>query len=584
MRKVLGASLMLVLAACGKNEEPVAPVDAGQVGPPDYGFLDTGMIIPVDAGFPDNGGYPDAEPDAGPIDTGVEPDAGQPDTGPPPPQAVTITGRVTKLGAYLAGVNDYVGEAQILAYGVVPRVTGASNPQGEYTLENIPTNGQFILAASKQGYNQTYTAVTTTTENIANQRLYSTEAAWLGAIATTHNVNLVTPAACQTAALMGEQCLYAAIVGRINDDGTAGNGTVRPVAGVAREEFTITYGAQNQPWYVRGPYFLNYDGTPNAANLTSVNYQDGQGNYRGGLFVTFVEFPINGNVSRTFQISIRHAYQGGYRYFGPVQVSAFRAPGAAVTWATIPETGLAPPVPVENIDFDTQIYPLLRTVDQGGLGCQGCHTNQNGAIPSGGMNLYGGPDVAYASLNPQTYPQRVNLQNPAASYVLVRPLYEADGVQDHPIYAFASDQDPAYRLIYTWIQEGAIRNVPQPPVSFYNEIRTLLYRPTAQGGAGCYACHVNGVNAQNAPGGFYMGGNGNELYERLVNTAPTDPGPYAEPYRINKATYPERSLVLTKPLFGNNLNHPVKIFYDAADPRYQTIYRWIVEGYQNDTP
>jgi hypothetical protein len=169
------------------------------------------------------------------------------------------------------------------------------------------------------------------------------------------------------------------------------------------------------------------------------------------------------------------------------------------------------------------------------------------------------------------------------SLVLVKPLYEAIGQQDHPIFAFASEQDPAYQLIYTWITQGGVRPmVPPPPVSFVTSIRPLLYQSTANGGAGCYACHVDGVNANNAPGGFYMGGNAQDLYNALTNTAPSDNGGSGEPYRVNKMNYPERSLVLINPLSGNPEPHPVKIFSDNADPRYQLIYRWIAEGYQNN--
>ncbi|MEL7368907.1 MAG: hypothetical protein AAFN74_08355, partial [Myxococcota bacterium] len=141
-------------------------------------------------------------------------------------------------------------------------------------------------------------------------------------------------------------------------------------------------------------------------------------------------------------------------------------------------------------------------------------------------------------------------------------------------------------LIYRWIDEddGQRNNNNLPPVSFYNDVRPLLYLPSGDGGAGCYACHVNNVDEDNAPGGLYMGGDGNDLYEALVNTAPNNAGPFDEPYRINRNEYPERSLLLTNPLFGDAEPHPVKVFNNAADTRYQLIYRWISEGYTNDTP
>jgi hypothetical protein len=138
-------------------------------------------------------------------------------------------------------------------------------------------------------------------------------------------------------------------------------------------------------------------------------------------------------------------------------------------------------------------------------------------------------------------------------------------------------------LIYTWITEGATRNVVLQPVSFANEIRPLLYNQVAQGGMGCRNCHYDGVDALTAPAGFYMGGGAQGLYDELTAEAPADNGLTGEPYRINKtAGQTDKSLVLINPLFGNAEPHPVKIFSSNADPRYALVYRWITEGYQNN--
>jgi hypothetical protein len=260
-------------------------------------------------------------------------------------------------------------------------------------------------------------------------------------------------------------------------------------------------------------------------------------------------------------------------------VQAFRGPGGAVNYANIPETGIIVQPPPVNIDFDTQVYPLFLPVPQGGLGCQGCHS---GATPAAGMDLFGA-ETAYMSLDPAAYPLRVNLAQPQDSLLLTKPLYEADGVQNHPIFVFASPQDVGYQTILTWIQEGAQRNVGIPPVSFANDIHTGLYNDTQNGGWGCRACHYDTVTATTAPGGFYISGDPAAVYDELVNEAPGDNGLTGELYRINKdPQYTDRSLVLINPLTGNPEPHQVKIFYDNTDPRYLLIYRWIQEGYQNN--
>src|SRR5205814_2275918 len=97
------------------------------------------------------------------------------------------------------------------------------------------------------------------------------------------------------------------------------------------------------------------------------------------------------------------------RYFGPVDVKAFRRAG--VTWTLINETGTPPPTVFTGINFDSQVYPLFLPVSQGGYGCQGCHIAPS---PAGGMDLSGGPAAAYSnSLDPAMHPTRVNVGAPA---------------------------------------------------------------------------------------------------------------------------------------------------------------------------
>jgi hypothetical protein len=169
----------------------------------------------------------------------------------------------------------------------------------------------------------------------------------------------------------------------------------------------------------------------------------------------------------------------------------------------------------------------------------------------------------------------------ATSYLLQKPLYEANGQQDHPIFAFASPTDPGYQLILTWIVEGAERVVNVPPVSFSQDIVPLMSYPTDQGGAGCYNCHTNVANPNVAPGNFYMSQDAGELYQALTLDAPTDNAGTAEMYRVNVYGYPERSMILVYPLTNGPYQgyHPVNIFANTADPRYQLLYRWIQEGY-----
>lgn len=528
----------------------------------------------------DGGGQP---PDAGVV---ITPDGGVVD----PNGKVQISGRVLRLDSYLEGVEIAVPQASVRALGATDVDPVAADAVGAYAL-TVPPNGLLLLAANRPGYWQTYEQVTVGAQN-AVRNFYLAYEPHIQLMATRFGVDIETPFPCH--APNNGNCKYAIVMGRVVDDGSYDNGTPTPMGDIQANEFVFKAG-NNANWYKRGPYFFFYTGQPDPAATATKRYRGVATNdkYRGGLFVYFVEMPVGSNDPVDVEVAAASNAGGAERrYFGPYSVKAFRE---GFSWLTLRESAQPlpppenpPPPPPVDADFATQVYPLFAQVAEGGLGCQGCHTNQGGAVPSGGLNLYGGPDAAYAALNPQTYPQRVNVQNPGQSYLLRRPLYEADGNQDHPIYAFNSEQDPGYRIIYGWIQGGAIyeggNNPPPPEVSFYNDVRPLLYRPVAEGGAGCYNCHVNGVNAQNAPGGAYFGGNGNDLFQVLTAQAPVSPGLYNEAYRINKQGQVGRSLILTKPLIGGAEPHPAKIFNGADDPRYQTIYRWISEGYTNDTP
>ena len=506
----------------------------------------------------------------------------------PPNTDVYVQGNVYRLDAYLEGQRVALANATIRALGVVGVDPVGAEADGSYRIK-VPQNGAVILGASKPDYLQSYVQLTVGNQDVTHDFLMAWET-HIDRLAMAFGVaDWNQPFTCHPP--RQGQCKYVIVMGRVVDDGTEGNGTPAPVGGVAYDDFTFDVNGETD-WYKKGPYFFFFNGQPNANVRETQRQRNQQTNkYEGGLYAYFVEFPETGAESVDITVSAS-SYAGGTvrRYFGPATVKANRA---SFSWMSIPETGLEPPPPddpppppPDNVDFDTQIYPLFATIPEGGFGCLGCHTSQDGAQAAGGLDFYGGPAQAYAALDPAQYPLRVNVQNPGQSLLLTKPLYEADGNQDHPIFAFVNDQEPAYVQIYGWIQSGGLRvgGPPLDPVSFYNEVRPLLYRDTVEGGAGCYTCHVNGVDAATAPGGAYFGGDGNALYDVLVNQPPSDPGPTNEAYRINKQGQTGYSLLLTNPTQGNNEPHPAKLFFGAEDPRYQTIYRWIAEGYQNDTP
>lgn len=525
--------------------------------------VDTGTIADGGALGPDAGAALDAGLDGGlGLDTGALGDGG---AGAPPP-ADAGTGTSQTLG---------VGGASLATFGLAPErntVTGVEAFRlGDFVL-SVPQNGRTLIYASKAGFAPTYSDVTTTSRNQSGARLIIASGPYVAALARAYGVDIDTPFPCAGPALTGQACVVSTVIARVLDDGSR-TGVPEPVEGVLPTDVVIRGGANAEAWSVRGPFFLGVDGAPApmaTASQTAVDPVTGR--QRGGLFVAFVEVPqVMGPPSVDLQLSVRME-RGTPRYFGPIQTKAFR--GSAVTWTQLGETGTPPPGPSTNIDFDTAVYPLFLPISQGGLGCQGCHVRAGGLPPSGNLDLSGGPAAAFAQLDPAQYADRVKTANPADSLLLKKPLYEANGVQDHPIFAFPSTQDPGYKIVLAWITEGARRAPPMmvTPVSFSTEVVPLLANTPAEGGANCVMCH-----GAAAAGGFTVSGGPAALYRALTVEPARDSNRLGELLRINKLE-PGRSLLLLNPTNGTQVPHPGKLFTGTTDARYQLLYRWIQQG------
>ncbi|MBI2376331.1 MAG: hypothetical protein HYV07_20215 [Deltaproteobacteria bacterium] len=526
-----------------------------------------------------DGGVPLVE-DAGPaiVDAGVLP---------LPPGSISVSGSIYRLDDYLGGSHVPLAGATIKTLGVLGVPPTTADPQGRYSVI-VPQNGKVVFSVEKDIHVTTYEEISLPAQPVSKSFLLASKI-WVDLVAAAHSVSRVAQLPCHAPNDPTAPCKYAFVVGQLLDDGTEGNGTPTPIAGVTKDEFTIAVDG-DQAWYRKGPYFLNANGTPNAGLTASVRERDPATNaYRGGLFFLFVEVPIGGPPERTLAVTVRTQAGTVERRLGPTVAKLYLQD---LAWVKLYQSALGPPPvtpppppPPGGPDFDTAIYPLFLPVNEGGYGCQGCHTAEGGNSPSGGLNLDGDPATAYGGLDPARYPERVNVANPRESKLLTKPLYDVGGVQDHPIFAFVSDVDPGYQAIHAWIQAGGKRPgggvdapPPPPPVSFTTEVYPLLSTPAGSGGIGCIECHSGG----NAPGGFSVDGDPTLVFQELTAEAPADDSGTGEPYRINKNGNPGQSLLLLNPLLGSPEPHPAKLLPNTADPRYQTLYAWISQGYQTD--
>ncbi len=109
--------------------------------------------------------------------------------------------------------------------------------------------------------------------------------------------------------------------------------------------------------------------------------------------------------------------------------------------------GMGTPMP----KFAMNIYPKLQKAAAGGLGCANCHTANGPAAATVQFDL--GADATLTAMKAR--PGVIDLTTPENSLLLTKPLYEPPPY-NHPNATFIDTNDPDYKLILTWIQQGAV--------------------------------------------------------------------------------------------------------------------------------
>jgi hypothetical protein len=109
-----------------------------------------------------------------------------------------------------------------------------------------------------------------------------------------------------------------------------------------------------------------------------------------------------------------------------------------------------------------------------------------------------------------------------------------------------------------------------PPVlkdiSFSTQVLPIFTKRTCEG------CHTEDGIGKDL-GDFAMDGGAQHIYKEIaMEVSPTLKTP-----RVN-LTAPEKSAILSYPLFETPANHPVAPFASTADPDYQILLTWIKEG------
>jgi hypothetical protein len=216
------------------------------------------------------------------------------------------------------------------------------------------------------------------------------------------------------------------------------NGT--PLEGVAPADVQLLDAQDNPVVGVLGPYFFN-----EAGSVTTLDLQPASAGYgtppRARMAI--LDLPPG-----TYTLAVSYPNgQGGTT----INTTTFSISADGATAALSQGAGGGGGMNITDPTFAEHIHPKLQRAASGGLGCANCHT------AGGPAALLPFDDPAATVLaNMTARPGVIDLEDPAESLVLTKPLYEPPPLpQNHPNATFLDTLDPDYRLLLLWIENGA---------------------------------------------------------------------------------------------------------------------------------
>jgi len=418
--------------------------------------------------------------------------------------------------------NLFTGEpvsgATVTATGLVaPIETTGDATTGAYAFD-IPIGSVFWAKTYKTDYYYTYDYVDLSQAAAAYEKnLYILSKATIDAIATAHGKVQNPSCAMIIANVKNQANQYQA-----NVDG------VTLAAGVTYE----------------GPYYLN---ATNGADVGRTYTSE------SGRIIWF-------NVCDTGALNVTNGkttlVTPAGTYYGPAKSASLYQGGVTLVNLTVQQGTPPPPPPLEVIiDFPTEIMPIFAK-----YACASCHAEGYSAAGTG-LYFNENPETVYYRL--YSDPQVVNIANPAASYLLTKPLLEDPA--NHPNASFEDTYNPDYVKILQWIESGAPYGVnPPPPVEVELDFAYDIYPIFTN--RGCVGCHTG-----TASGGLDLSLDAATVQNFIINNGLVD-------YQYN-----DRSSLLRNPYCGPNYcqadqypeTHPTRVFFQDTDPDYVKIYTWI---------
>ena len=325
-------------------------------------------------------------------------------------------------GQSVTGVTyDYFGGVLLTGTTITsdgidpPLMTTSSSADGSYGL-NVPVGSKLFLITARSSYR--------TTRNVP---LTMNDTAVMDDIYVLSNVDVTR----QYTSLGKTPTTGTAFLAATLEmpDGT-------PLVGIPLANVTLV-DAQNQPVTgVLGPYFFGAAGDIDPTVTTATAY----GN-PATTRVAFLDVPPG-----TYSLAVTYPMGAGNAQNNTSVTVAADGATLAISGGTMASTSGA-----TDPHFMTDVYPRLQKAANGGLGCANCHTAGG---PAAVLTYDDDPTTVLTNI--QAAPGVINALTPAASLLLVRPLYEQPPTpQDHPNATFLDVNDPDYKLFLLWITNGA---------------------------------------------------------------------------------------------------------------------------------
>jgi len=339
-----------------------------------------------------------------------EPDPG----GDVPPQGQRVSGKAID---YFVPATSLVG-AVVITDGIDPQLTSTTATDGTFAFETVPVGSQVFFSASRASYRATRNLVTIA-DAAVTQDLY---------LMSTTDINRQYASSGRTPTA-GRAFVIAEL--------QRNNGT--PLTGVPLTDLKLLDGAGAPAAGVFGPYVIG-DGGDILLAPTQTEAHVGKSR------VAFLDAPAG---ALTLKVTFLDGQGQPQTLSTPVTTAADGAALVRLGGMTgASSTAGSPAAP----RFTADIYPRLQTAANGGRGCANCHTvGGQGAVAV--FNAI--PSDVLAALKAK--PGLIDLTTPANSLLLTKPLYEQPPlVQNHPNATFVDANDPDYKRILLWIQQGAL--------------------------------------------------------------------------------------------------------------------------------